>query len=148
MFLGVGVAVLLFRGGKELLHTLYPPSTPNEIAFREARNDSIFAALSRKVINEDSLKFSIPDDSVASRERTNTEYVNKKVKYLTPHCIPVNKADEGMFVKLPGVGKVTAQRILAYRSKRGSFRTVDEIMNVQGIGQKKFKEMEAYLRLD
>ena len=148
MFLGIGFAVLLFRGGKELFYTLYPPAIPNEIALREARNDSVFAALSRKVINEDSLKFSIPEDSVVSKEKSTAAYENKKAKILTPHSIPINKADEDALVKLPGVGKVTAQRILSYRTKRGRFRNVREVMNIQGIGEKKFKEMEAYLRLN
>ena len=148
LFLGVGFAVLLFRGGKELFYTLYPPAKPNELALREARNDSIFAALSRKVINDDSLKFSIPEDSIVAKEKAEYAAENKKAKSLVPHSIPINHADEDALVKLPGVGKVTAQRILTYRSKRGGFRSVREVMNIQGIGEKKFREMEAYLRLD
>src|SRR3954464_9323006 len=69
LFVGIGFAVLLFRGGKELFYTLYPPAVPNEVALREEQNDSIFAALSRKVIAEDSLKFSIPEDSVITKEK-------------------------------------------------------------------------------
>jgi competence ComEA-like helix-hairpin-helix protein len=148
LFLGVGVAVLLFRGGKELFYTLYPPAKPNEIALLEARNDSTFAALSRKVINDDSLKFSIPEDSIVAKEKAVYAAENKKGKALTAHSIPINHADEDALVKLPGVGKVTAQRILTYRTKRGGFRNVREVMNIQGIGEKKFREMEAYLRLD
>ena len=148
LFLGIGFAVLLFRGGKELFYTLYPPAIPDEVALREQRNDSVFAALSRKVIEEDSLKFSIPEDSVIKREKNEYAAENKKAKDLSPHSIPINKADEDALVKLPGVGKVTAQRILLYRTKRGGFRDLREVMNIQGIGEKKFKEMEAYLRLD
>src|SRR5690349_9195936 len=105
MFLGIGFAVLLFRGGKELFYTLYPPATPNEIVLREARNDSLFAALSRKVINEDSLKFSLPEDSILIK---NKDYIaeHKKGKDLPPHSIAINQADEQTFAKLPGVGKV------------------------------------------
>jgi competence ComEA-like helix-hairpin-helix protein len=148
LFLGIGFAVLLFRGGKELFYTLYPPAVPNELALREQRNDSIFTALSRKIIDEDSLKFSIPEDSVTRKEKTERIAENKKAKDLSPHSIPINKADEDALVKLPGVGKVTAQRILLYRTKRGGFRDLREVMNIQGIGEKKFKEMEEYLRLD
>ncbi|MEI8134848.1 MAG: helix-hairpin-helix domain-containing protein [bacterium] len=148
LFLGIGFAVLLFRGGKELFYTLYPPSKPNEFAQREAYNDSLFAALSQKVINEDSLKFSIPEDSIVAKEKAEYAYENKKVKTLTPHSIPINHAEEGDLVRLPGVGKVTAERILTYRTKRGSFRNIREVMNVQGIGEKKFKQIEAYLRLN
>ena len=147
IFLGIGLAVILFRGGKELFYTLYPPAKPNEIALREARNDSLFAALSAKVIHEDSLKFSLPPDSILIKEKG---YIaeHKKGKDLPPHSIPINKADEDALAKLPGVGKVTAQRILTYRTKRGGFRDVREVMNIQGIGEKKFKEMAQYLRLN
>jgi len=147
MFLGVGFAVLLFRGEKKLFYTLYPPSKPNELAIREERNDSLFAALSAKVINEDSLKFSLPPDSILIKEK---DYIaeHKKGKDLPLHSIPINKADADAFAKLPGVGKVTAERILTYRSKRGRFRDVREVMNIQGIGEKKFKEMAQYLRLN
>jgi competence ComEA-like helix-hairpin-helix protein len=148
MFLGIGFAVLLFRGGKELFYTFYPPAIPNEIAIREHQNDSAFAALSRKVINEDSLKFSIPDDSIIVKEKLASSGENKKAQNLLPHSIPINKADEDALKKLPGVGKVTAQRILTYRTKRGGFRDVREVMNIQGIGEKKFKEMAQYLRLN
>ena len=85
LFLGIGFAVLFFRGGKELFYTLYPPAVPNEIALREARNDSIFAALSRKVINEDSLKFSIPEDSVAQKEKAMPIVENKKAMFRVGH---------------------------------------------------------------
>ena len=80
LFLGIGFAVLLFRGGKQLFYTLYPPAVPNEIALREQRDDSVFAALSRKVINEDSLKFSIPEDSIVEKEKTFYSADNKKAK--------------------------------------------------------------------
>src|SRR5579872_4850565 len=75
LFLSIGFAVLLFRGGKQLFYTLYPPATPNEILLREQRDDSVFAALSRKVIEEDSLKFSISEDSVIRKEKI--EYVSE-----------------------------------------------------------------------
>ncbi|MDP4220002.1 MAG: helix-hairpin-helix domain-containing protein [Bacteroidota bacterium] len=147
-FLAVGFAVLLYRGGKELISAIFPPAAPNEFLAQERRNDSIFAELSRKVINEDSLKFSIPEDSVIVKEKQAFASGSKKIKDLPPHSIPLNKADAEILTKLPGVGKVTAERILLYRTKRGGFRDVHEVMNIQGIGEKKFKEMEAYLTLN
>ena len=148
IFLAIGFAILLFRGGKSLFYTLYPPAIPNEIVLREQKNDSLFAALSRKVIVEDSLKFWIPDDSLEHKDNPVSTYVNKKVLTLTAHCIAINSTDAQGLTKLPGVGAVTAERILLYRKKRGGFHTLRELMNVQGIGEKKFKEMETYLRLN
>jgi competence protein ComEA len=51
-------------------------------------------------------------------------------------------------MKLPAVGEATAKLIMEYRKERGKFRTLSEIMNVKGIGPKKFERMKPYLRLD
>jgi competence protein ComEA len=42
---------------------------------------------------------------------------------------------------LPGVGPVTAQRILDYRQKQGSFSTVDELDAVPGIGPARLEQL-------
>ena len=42
---------------------------------------------------------------------------------------------------LPGVGEVTAGRIVAYRSAH-PFTTVDELLEVPGIGQRRFEQLK------
>jgi competence protein ComEA len=42
---------------------------------------------------------------------------------------------------LPGVGPVLAGRIIEYRQGIGSFRTVDDLRSVKGIGKKKFERV-------
>ena len=76
------------------------------------------------------------------------EYCNTALGTTLGRERRANGASDPFGVRLWGVGKVTAQRILQYRSKRGRFRDVREVMNIQGIGEKKFKEMAQYLRLN
>lgn len=51
--------------------------------------------------------------------------------------VNINTADADTLTALPGIGRVLAERILAYRQQNGSFRAVEEITKVEGIGEKK-----------
>lgn len=58
--------------------------------------------------------------------------------------VNINTADAETLAALPGIGQVLAERIVAYRRQNGSFRAIEEITNVEGIGEKK---AEAILEL-
>lgn len=51
--------------------------------------------------------------------------------------VNINTADADTLTALPGIGRVLAERILAYRRQNGPFRAIEEIMKVEGIGEKK-----------
>lgn len=145
-FLALGCLSLLFR----LLHS----SAKQEISFlsdprylaQEHSRDSMFAVLARRKDIEDSFYFYAPDTTEhTSRRSTKT---SSKLASLTVASVPLNSASAGELMKLPAVGEATAALIMAYRKERGRFRTLTEIMNVKGIGPKKFERMKPYLRLD
>ncbi|PLY01106.1 MAG: competence protein ComEA [Desulfuromonas sp.] len=50
--------------------------------------------------------------------------------------IDVNAATETELLALPGIGKVTAGRIIQHRTEQGPFATVDDLVQVKGIGSK------------
>jgi comEA protein len=54
----------------------------------------------------------------------------------------LNVATAADLEKLPGVGAAMATRILEYRQKSGGFKKIEELMNVQGIGERNFLRLK------
>lgn len=52
-----------------------------------------------------------------------------------PTLVNLNTASQAELDTLPGVGPVTAQSIIAYRDAQGGFRSSDELLDVDGIGE-------------
>jgi competence protein ComEA len=53
----------------------------------------------------------------------------------------LNTATPAELEALPGVGPVLAQRIIEYRTKRGGFRAVNDLRQVDGIGESRYAEL-------
>ena len=61
--------------------------------------------------------------------------------------VNVNTATAAQLEALPGIGPSTAQRIVAYRDKNGPFKKLEDLMNVQGIGEKSFLKLRPRLTI-
>lgn len=59
--------------------------------------------------------------------------------------ININTATQSELEALNGIGTVLAERILQYRSEKGKFKTIDELKNVSGIGDKKFEGIKDHI---
>lgn len=55
--------------------------------------------------------------------------------------VNLNSAGQRELEELPGIGPTLAERIIAYREKKGGFKSVEELKQVSGIGEKKFEEL-------
>lgn len=57
----------------------------------------------------------------------------------------INTASAEQLESLPGVGPVTARAIIEYRQQNGGFRSVDELIEVRGIGPKRLEQIRPYV---
>jgi competence protein ComEA len=65
----------------------------------------------------------------------------------TPGLVDLNRATLDELDELPGVGPSTAQAILDERDRRGGFTTVDELLDVRGIGDAKLAALRDLVRV-
>ncbi|MGQ9708483.1 MAG: helix-hairpin-helix domain-containing protein [bacterium] len=59
--------------------------------------------------------------------------------------ININTAEVELLCQLPGIGPKTAERIIEYRKSQGRFNSIEEIMNVRGIGPKRFEQIKGLI---
>lgn len=60
--------------------------------------------------------------------------------------VGLNSATAEQLETLPGVGPVLAQHIIDYRTEHGGFRSVDELREVKGIGDRRFADLQPLVR--
>lgn len=102
---------------------------------------------------EDGMKIYIPkqgeetlennlEENISNQETTlggsgtNSNVENEKGK------ININKATKEELDTLPGIGESTAQKIIQYREEHGSFKNIEELKEVKGIGDAKYEEIK------
>jgi len=61
--------------------------------------------------------------------------------------ININNAEQSSLESLPGIGPAKARAIIAYRNTNGSFKAVDELVNVKGIGQKTLEKIRSQIMI-
>jgi competence protein ComEA len=61
--------------------------------------------------------------------------------------ISLNTATLDQLDELDGVGPATAQKILAWRTQHGGFRSVDDLKQISGIGPKRFETLKDKVRM-
>jgi competence protein ComEA len=61
--------------------------------------------------------------------------------------VNLNTATLEQLQTLPGVGPAIAKSIVEYRTKVGKFSKIEDILNVKGIGEKKFQRMKDRLTI-
>lgn len=64
---------------------------------------------------------------------------------IAEHTININTANAAQFATIKGLGVKKAEAIVAYRKANGKFQTVENLMKVKGIGEKKLAKIRQHL---
>ena len=59
--------------------------------------------------------------------------------------VNINTANAEELQLVPGIGPVTAEKILQMRKSYGAFKSVDDLLAIRGLGQKRLDKMRKYL---
>lgn len=96
--------------------------------------------LAKKVSDEERVYIPAIGEIIESSEGSiSTENNNSKIN--------INTADKSLLQTLPGVGEKTAEKIIKYR-ETNSFKEIDDLKSVSGIGDKKFDELKDYITVN
>ena len=86
-----------------------------------------------------------PCNNACIEEKDETSKINIEEKKETKEVegkININTATIEELQKLTGIGQTKAQSIIDYRNKNGGFKDIEEIKNVQGIGESAFEKIK------
>jgi len=155
--IGVGLLVLVLALGGYLLYreNYQKPSEEERIRNYEARirelenktselekskteaaNQPSGQSTSQPITNNQSTSQSADTGTVAG---TSTA---AKTSQPISGIVNINTASATELDSLPGIGPVYAGRIIDYRNSHGGFKSIDEIKNVKGIGEKTFEKFK------
>lgn len=96
-----------------------------------------------------SLECNCIDDfnDACNNSKTNDSKSTSKTTVKTSSKVSINSADKNELMTLSGIGESKANSIISYRQENGSFKTIDDIKNVSGIGDSVFEKIKNNITL-
>ena len=91
----------------------------------------------------------MPASNASSASGNSSSGSSSAEKFRNPGdgTVSINSADVNSLQQLPGVGPSTAQKIVDYRNQIGRFSSPEQLMDVKGIGPKKYEKMRQFVTL-
>ena len=116
--------------------------------FDYSKQDSMFyAAIKKDSINKlKKIKMNKPVDYKQEVSDFSKSKVIKDKKLSKK--IDINTADIKTLITLPGIGKITAESIIKYRTDNKGIKKLRELLNIKGIGKIKFTKIKKYLYIE
>lgn len=107
------------------------------LRFDYTKEDSVFKSLSERKFDPDK---NISNDSVNNKTESNDP--------SSGGLLNINTATRSELIDLPGIGESTADKIISYRDSHKKFNKSEDLMNVSGIGKKKFDKLKSHIKAE
>jgi len=72
-------------------------------------------------------------------------YIPREGEAELPQKIDINRAEPWLLEALPGIGETKAQAIVDYRNENGPFKRIEDLLQVEGIGEGTFDKIKDYI---
>lgn len=99
-------------------------------------------SLDEEGIEEDDILIEGSGENVIQETDTNININSNTTSKSTNKTININKATEIELQTLPGIGGSLASKIIEYREQNGKFSSIEDIKNVNGIGESKYNNIK------
>lgn len=87
--------------------------------------------------------------TVNCKQNAEKQFLSTESQILTAeNAVNINIATVAELEKLPNIGAKTAEKIVEFREKFGRFRRVENIMLIEGISDKKFRNMRHLIKVE
>lgn len=113
-----------------------------------AETEPILISTERETVSEASANYAAGSSAVQILQTSSSkaeETADAADSENSSELININTAPASELVKLKGIGEVKAAAIVEYRRINGNFKTVQDIMNVSGIGEKTFEKIRSQI---
>ncbi len=70
-----------------------------------------------------------------------------KAASAAQQLLDINSATAEQLQQLPGIGEKIAERIIKYREENGYFKKAEDLLNVDGIGEKKLEKIKPLIKI-
>lgn len=89
-------------------------------------------------------------DEIAEMEEQGVEIMDdsEQTSGSDSKTVNINQATKEELMELKGIGETRAEAILAYRQEHGSFSSVEELMQVDGIKGKTYEKLKDQIRIN
>lgn len=117
------------------------------------KDDADLKQINLAYVLEDGMKINIPSKNENTNEDSNNteSYITKENLNSSNNNkiskVNINSATQTELETLPGIGPSTALKIINYRKEKGKFNKIEDIKNVNGIGENKFNKIKEFIKI-